>query len=122
MKRQIRIVAVGFLFLLPGSAWAAEIITPALATGSSPTVNCRVLNTGGTIVHNVTIQIFDAFGNTESSNAPFTIGAGSTVSMNDATPSGIAYCRVSGISKSKARVTLCLIDATGTCTTAVIGQ
>ncbi len=113
MKNSIRIIAIMFALLVGGSVWAADIFTPPLQRGAAADVRCTVLNTGTSTANDVTIEIRTPFGDVKEG---FTtdIPGGEIHSVTDDTPSVAMYCRVSGISKAKARVTLCIRDANDT--------
>ncbi len=110
-------VAIGLVLLVAGTAWAADILTPALSTGTADRVRCIVLNKG-TKTAAVTIMIRGANG-ADHGTTTVNIGAGGTGDLTDTSPDFITYCQVSGIPKGKALVTLCLADASATCTTGV---
>jgi hypothetical protein len=109
MKTRIVVMLVTFTLLFGGTAWAADIFTSPLNTGDAADVSCRVLNTGTTTEQDVTIDIRDTF-NISQTSFTLDIGAGRTEAVTDLTPAPVVYCRVSGISKTRARVTLCLRD------------
>src|SRR5262245_39953469 len=117
-KRLIAIAGV-FTLLLTSSAWAAQITTPSLPTNGASSVSCRVLNAGTTLAKDVTITLYDGSGAFELGTLPVDLAAGHTDVLVDSSPSPIVYCRVSGIAKSNARVTLCLLDGSSVCPTAV---
>ena len=123
MTRRISAMAAITVILLTPSAWAADIFTPVLTVSSvtSESMECIVLNTGTTIVSDVTISIHDAGAGATSETGTFTFAGGAARSVVETSlpGSGNFYCRVSGISKSKAKVTLCLRDANDNCTVAV---
>ncbi len=120
MKSGRIVIAIVFALLMGSSAWAADIFTPTLETGDTDEVTCRVLNTGTSTAYDVLIEIRDRHGDLDSEpGVTADIPPGRAV-VHDVTPSSNAvYCKVSGISKAKARVTLCLQDASGKCTVAV---
>jgi len=114
-------VAGVLIVLLTSSAWAADIFTPALPRGGAASrVNCRVLNTGSTTEQGVTVKLFNTFGVEQASLGPVDLESGTTTSVEDPTFTSAAYyCRVSAISRSRARVTLCMLDADDNCIVAV---
>jgi hypothetical protein len=96
---------------------ASSIITPPLQDSSGKDVTCLVLNTGTKTAAGVHIEVIRADGVVladETNDIP----AGQFVGIPGATGIG-AYCRVSNISKSHARVTVCVRDSTGSCITAL---
>jgi len=129
MNTPIIAVTVACTLLIAQRAWAGDIFTPPLSTGdgsatAAAAVNCRVLNTGSSTAKNVTIKLFNDVG-VEQETVTADIVSLRTLSLTDLTPEGIVYCRVSGIVKNKARVTLCLLDADSNkakCTEGVTGQ
>src|SRR5262245_48637565 len=115
MKIRIAIMAiVGSMVALVfgGTAWA-DVFTPAISEGGASLANCRFLNTGTTTVKGVVIDIRSST-NVSLSNDTFDIEAGTTQSVNHPANDSIVYCRVSGISKGRARVSLCIIDVGAT--------
>jgi hypothetical protein len=107
MKNSIRVIAIVFTLLVGGAAWAAEIFTPAITTGTADSVSCRVLNTGTTTADDVRIEIRDG------TTGVLDIGGNVNIETRQSRavtpisdPLGVVYCRVSGIPKAKARVSL----------------
>ncbi|MBI2351230.1 MAG: hypothetical protein HYV00_07115 [Deltaproteobacteria bacterium] len=122
MKNSIRVIVIMFTLLVGGSAWAADIFTPALRLGNAVKVHCQVLNTGTKTALGVTNNIRDLANNSvESVTGDIEPGEVQTTLVNAPTALG-HYCRVSGISKKKARVTLCIQDANETPIECVTGQ
>jgi hypothetical protein len=107
------------VLLIAGSVWAADIFTPVLAAGDAGAVVCQVLNTGNTTANGVTIEIRNSANNTPTETDTVDIESGTTGGVSELDPVPLVYCKVSGISKAKARVTLCLLDSGEKCTSAV---
>lgn len=121
MKNSTIVTSLIFALLVGSTAWA-DIFTPALNTGNADSVVCRVLNTGTSTAKTVVTKFFDNAGTQQGGiQGAIEAGAARTTTSNP-NPSSVLYCRVSGISKSKARVTLCLLDANDTPIECVIGQ
>jgi hypothetical protein len=102
-----------------GAAFAAApIVTPAISGSATGAVGhlCTVVNAGTTPAI-VTIEVVDLYsGNAVASTVSSTLqpGAGNIAFASTATTAN-SYCRVSGISKSKARVTHCALDLSSVC-------
>jgi hypothetical protein len=118
MSRWISLITTAAV-VMTSAAWAGDIFTPVLLAGSNAvaSLECEVLNTGTATIDDVTISLhLGGNGVTVMSNT-VSIPGGAERALVDSSPpgSGDFYCRVSGISKSKARVSLCAREASGTC-------
>jgi len=126
MRHTLATISAAFASLMlaalgvwPASALAAApIVTPVVTGCSSVSLQhqCRVLN-AGTAAAAVTIEIVDAVsglvvGTQDPLVSPGRSGV-ATVSSSDL-GACTSYCRVSGISKNKARVTLCATNLNAT--------
>lgn len=123
MKRSRTTMTLGVLLLAAGPAGAADLVTPPLANGSAARVTCRAVNVHTSSV-SVGVQIFEA-----GSLAAVAVSGGDvpsrafrTATKEAPTAGATYYCRVSGLSKSKGRVSLCLEDASEMCTEAVFAE
>jgi hypothetical protein len=67
----------------------------------------------------LTIEILDELGNAFAGPFNPTVFPNQTQSLITAVSPGVGWCRVTGISKGAARITLCVVDANTTCTAAV---
>ena len=119
MTTRIGAFTTAVVLVMAGAAWAADILTPTLQVGvGTPGTSCTVLNTGTRAVQDITITIRDQDNNVRATLVD-NISAGGAQTVGDDSPANTQYCRVSGISKSAARVTFCLLDAASKCTVAV---
>jgi len=120
---KIRSVAFGITLALAAATTAhaaGPIVTPALMATGTNDLQCRLVNAGNQDA-TVLIEIVDDTGVVLASNGPTAVFAGWTQSTLTADSPGVGYCRVSGISKRRARVTLCVRESGGTCIAAVTG-
>jgi hypothetical protein len=113
-------LAFGCALGIAGSAQAADIFTPSLrqnhGNGETQLMSCEVLNTGGRTVAGVTIAIFNFVGELQrSKTVDLPPGQSDVVAVDTLVLGSSVYCRVSGIAKSSARVTLCREDGIGNC-------
>jgi hypothetical protein len=105
--------AVGFGLVLGGMARAASVVTTAvLPSGSANRVICSALNVG-TKPADVRVEIVNAIGVVQATNSD-SLDPGITIAVVDFTPAD-SYCRVTGLSEKKMRVSLCMATATETC-------
>lgn len=102
------------IILVTHTAHAATLVTPALPKGVGIGYQCGVVNTSTKDSDAVLFEIVGEAGAVISTNT-FTIPAGATRSIASAGGAGLNYCRVTGISKSKARVTFCVRDSSFGC-------
>ena len=108
-----RLVALVGTVALHGSALAVPFITTAtLPSGSASVARCYVVN-AGTRDADVTVEIVNAIGVSQGSNSG-TLAPGLVMVFTDNTPAD-SYCRVSGISAGKARLSFCMTTAAGNC-------
>lgn len=120
MRKWISGVTIAAASVIASAAWAGDIFTPVLnagTTGGIASLVCSVLNTGKAEVEGVTISIhLGGNGSTTASNT-FDIPPDAERSLFHSALPGSAnfYCRVSGISKGKAKVSLCALETSGTC-------
>ena len=113
-KVMMQLAAVGLLVTATARA-AAVLVTPALPKGNAPTVLCGVVNMGKTDVDGILMEIVGESG-TVVTSLTVAIAAGATRTIATGNSNiGLYYCRVTGISKSKARVTLCTRDSSFNC-------
>ena len=109
----VRFFALAGSVALAGSALAAPFITTAtLPSGSASVARCYVVN-AGTRDADVTVEIVNAIGVSQGSNFG-TLAPGLVLVFTDNTPAD-SYCRVSGISARKARLSFCMETAAGNC-------
>jgi len=85
---------------------AAPIVTPALSSAGADSVSCTVIN-AGTQPADVTIDIVHSFAGTVQETDTQTVQPGRGHLVVDVTPVP-SYCRVTGISAKKARVSFCM--------------
>jgi hypothetical protein len=115
-------ITAAVVALTASASWAGDILTPSLTVSSDSVTDleCTVLN-AGTKVANVTISIHSSGAGATTESDTFSImgGAARAVVETSLPGAGNFYCQVSGISKSKARVTFCSRDANHQCTVAV---
>ena len=118
MSRWTSLVTAAAL-VMTSVAWAGDIFTPVLLAGSNAvsSLECDVLNTGNATVDDVAISLHLGGNGIAVMSTTVSIPAGAERGLVDSSPpgSGDFYCRVSGISKSKAKVSLCAREASGTC-------
>jgi hypothetical protein len=123
MTRWIRVISIAVPCVVASVAWAGDIFTPVLLAGSNSAsdVSCDVLNTGNGKVDDVVISIVFGGNGLVLTSSTFSIPAGAErgLLLSSLAGSSDLYCRVSGISKTKAKVTFCARDAGGNCTVVV---
>jgi hypothetical protein len=110
-------VALAAPVLVPAAVLAAAPIVTAAMAGNDG-FGCFVVNAGPAAA-TVTIDLVDPFGTTVATQGPTSLAPGAVDGVEDFAPGPIVYCRVSGISKGRARVTLCQFDSSGTCGPAI---
>jgi hypothetical protein len=104
---------VGFGMVLGARAHAASAVTTAvLPSGSANRVICSALNVG-TKPADVKVEIVNAIGVVQVTNSGV-LDPGITMAAVDVTPFD-SYCRVTGLSEKKMRVSLCMATAAETC-------
>jgi hypothetical protein len=108
------------LSLAAGIATAATITTPALGAFGTNRLVCTVANVGTKNV-DVTLQIVNG-GGTNLVNVPLTIEPGEVEGGGTGMAPTQGYCRVTGASKGKVRVALCMTDSVLNCLAAVSGE
>ena len=106
--------------LVTHTAHAATLVTPALPKVAGITFLCGVVNTSTQDSAPVLFEIVGEAGAVITSQT-FAIPAGATRSVPSAGGSGLNYCRLTGISKTKARVTFCVRDSSFGCIQSVTG-
>jgi hypothetical protein len=92
---------------------AAPIVTAPLQAGAAVSTSCTVVNAGPDVI-SPTIEIVTEFGFVAAGITP-SLGAGFVTQVVNPSPSFHAYCRVSGVSPRRVRVTFCNLDALGNC-------
>lgn len=106
---------------LSSSAIAASpVTTPALGAFGTNRLVCTVTNVSDKDV-DVTVQIVSQTG-TNLANLPLTIEPGEASGAGTGPGPTQGFCRVTGASKSKVRVALCVTDSVLNCLAAVPGQ
>lgn len=123
MTRWTSLIGMAIAFVVASPVWASDVFTPTLEAGSntSSSLDCSVLVTSGS-ASNVTVSIHTAGAGAVHATTTFSsIPAGAARSTIDAAlpGSGEFYCKVSGASKTRIKVTLCALNAGGNCTVAV---
>ncbi len=113
MSKLVVLIAVGGVLTLGDVARAAPLVTPTLFPGSATQVTCIVTNVG-TKPEDVTVQIVGAFSAIVQSQSIATLGPGLTNFTTDSTP-GPSYCRATGLSSNKGRLTLCMGTSSNDC-------
>ena len=116
----------GGLILALGLATASRAVavpmvtTPALGAFGTNRLVCTVTNVSGKDV-DVTVQLVNQSG-TILANVPLTIPPGEASGGGTGPGPTQGFCRVTGASKSKVRVALCVTDSVLNCLAAVPGQ
>ena len=117
MSKLVVLMAVGSILTLGDVTRAAPLVTPTLFPGTATQVTCIVTNVS-TKPQDVTVQIVGAFSGIVQSQSTATLGPGLTNFATDSTP-GPSYCRASGLSSSKGRLTLCMATSSDNCLSVV---
>jgi hypothetical protein len=99
---------------------APTVTTPALGAFGTNRLVCTVTNVSKKDV-DVTVQVVSETG-TILANVPFTIEPGKASGAGTGMGPTQGFCRVTGASKSKVRVALCVTDSVLNCLAAVPGQ
>ena len=99
---------------------APTVTTPALGAFGTNRLVCTVTNVSKKDV-DVTVQVVSDAG-TILANVPFTIEPGKASGAGTGMGPTQGFCRVTGASKSKVRVALCVTDSVLNCLAAVPGQ
>ena len=99
---------------------AATVTTPALGAFGTNRLVCTVTNVSNEDVDG-TVQVVGETG-TILANVPFTIEPGHVSGAGTGPGPAQGFCRVTGVSKSKVRVALCVTDSVLNCLAAVPGQ
>src|SRR5262245_37466761 len=103
------------IVFLTSNVWATDIFTPVLAVSdaSYKSMECTVLNAGPATAPNVTISILLAGNGATSETMTLSIPGGGSRAVVETSLGSFNkfYCRVSGISKTVAKVSFCLRDA-----------
>ena len=112
---------LALVLALPSSAVAVPTVTtPALGAFGTNRLVCTVTNASKKDV-DVTVQVVSDTGTTLA-NLPLTIEPGQASGVGTGPGPAQGFCRVTGASKSKIRVALCVTDSVLTCLAAVPGQ
>jgi hypothetical protein len=99
---------------------APTVTTPALGAFGTNRLVCTVTNVSKKDV-DVTVQVVSQTG-AILSNLPLTIEPGEASGTGTGPGPAQGFCRVTGASKSKIRVALCVTDSVLNCVAAVQGQ
>ena len=113
VARRVTMFAVVAL-LVADAAQAAPLVTPPLRKGTNPSFECGVVNVSNKSVGPVLIEIVGETG-IVLNDTSVSIPAGATRSVSAGGGAGFNHCRVTGITKTKARITLCTRDASFNC-------
>jgi hypothetical protein len=111
-KKMTMLAVLGLL--LANTSHAATLVTPALPKGTAASFQCGVVNVSSKEIGPVLLEIVGEAGAVLGENT-VTIPPQATRSVASVASVGLNYCRVTGISKGKARVTLCTRDASFNC-------
>jgi hypothetical protein len=117
MSKPLGLMAIGGVLILGDVAFAAPLVTPTLFPGTATQVTCIVTNVG-TKPEDVTVEIVGAFSAIVQSHSTATLGPGLTNFTTDSTP-GPSYCRATGLSSNKGRLTLCMGTQSNDCVSVV---
>lgn len=114
-------LVLAFALAMSSSAVAASpVTTPALGAFGMNRLVCTATNVSEKDV-DVTVQIVSQTG-TILANLPLTIQPGEASGAGTGPGPTQGFCRVTGASKSKVRVALCVTDSVLNCLAAVPGQ
>ena len=109
-KRQLIVVG---LIGLADVARGATVVTPTLFPGTASKTICIVTNVSNAPI-DVKLEIVGAFSTIVEAQTSGTLGAGLTNFTEDPTPVP-SYCRATGASSKKIRVTQCMATSADNC-------